>query len=294
MKKHLIVVMLVMCSILGITLIPLNSSRKPMSVIPLNATASTNPGNPDIITVDTSLLDGYGAEGVSFYYATFALTGSYGVVWLRPLSGTDNHDLYVYSDSGYTTLLDSSTLGAGSLEWVIIKKGAESNWYPRVYVFVGSAGSAYIEYDADTYCARGAVQTNDHISSSDAAELYSFWLDATQLYDFFLTVPATGDYGLYLYYMESSTTADTTEYLNKSTTSGNGVDEAIANFAPALSGTYLALVVWANGSGTFQFAFNYAGATEPPIPAFGLLAACIGLVLTVVMLLRRKRELVWI
>ena len=92
-----------------------------------------------------------------------------------------------------------------------------------------------------------------------------------------MTVPATGDFDLYLYYIESSTTADPTEYLNTSTTVGLGTDEAITNYTPAQSGTYIVLIVWVSGDGTFQFTYNFTGQTNGGIPGFAMLGALLGL-----------------
>ena len=101
-------------------------------------------------------LDGYTTAG-DYYYKTGGIY-LYGVIWVLPVNFAKDFDLYLYEDSDYASLLESSEEGAGMLDWVTFYwNGSLSFYYSRVYVHAGSAGTSYIEYDAGTYVSRGAV-----------------------------------------------------------------------------------------------------------------------------------------
>ncbi len=91
------------------------------------------------------------------------------------------------------------------------------------------------------------------------ARAYWVTLDASQVYDLELTVPAGADCDLFVY-------GDTPDangrpvLVASSTTAGLGVDEQVAGWAPPSSGVYRVVVKLVSGSGTVTFqAFLSAG-----------------------------------
>jgi subtilisin family serine protease len=119
---------------------------------------------------------------------------------------------------------------------------------------------AAVEAVSLTY-TNGTVATNTLGAAVSSRRVWARTVNLTgnQLFTASLTVPATGDFDLYLYDAQPTATG-TPQLLAASAQSGNGVSEALA-FGPATNGTALLVVKRVSGSGSFSLS-----ATQLPPP----------------------------
>jgi hypothetical protein len=243
-------------ALLGATADPMTLSQKLAdSDIPLTASASFIPSNPDNLTNGNPVYDTF-FEDTEFYYQTADNSYKYHVVWLRAVSALP-FDLSLWNNSGYTEYLASCYLGAGELNWVVFY-GTNRFWI-RSHANYGGNGNLYIEWEAAEPVALG--QTVSHsITAGNQAELYYVSMWDNQTYNLTLNVPDTGDHDLYLYggLTERGDAFNPNACIEWSNTTGLGTDELIGNYTPPASGEYVVLIVRKSGTGVVEFTFDYA------------------------------------
>ena len=232
--------------------------------IPLQAGATTDYTNPVILSANLEEYEWYNIAPASYYYKTDVVISSYHVVWLYPEIGTNDYDLFLYADSDYTDLLVASEREAGALDWVIYHyNGSTPSHYPKVYAHDGSAGTAWIEWDPDSYLDRGETAVGS-FASTDFVEIYTVYLWASSSFDLQLDVPEGSDYDLYLYYVDSGRATNSSGYLTNSTTIGTGADESIIDYKPVNTGYHVVLIVRITGTGTYALFYDEHSALAVP------------------------------
>jgi hypothetical protein len=139
--------------------------------------------------------------------------------------------------------------------------------YSKVYVHSDSAGCAWIEWDNALQYDLGEKYPGS-LSASNQIEMYYVILYTRRSYEFRLTVPAGGDFDLYLYHLEDGQAANASGYVTKSETAGAGVAEVISPFETETPGTWAVLVVRSSGEGAYEFYITYAPAGDgiPVLP----------------------------
>lgn len=217
----------------------------------------------------------YYSSSASYYYQTgYADYGDYYVVWLQPTNVTNYFGLYLYSDSGYSTNVASSARGYGNLDWIIYRPSYSGSYYPKVYGYSGT-GYAYIEWKAANYLSSYS-SVSCALLPSECLQLYVMYLYSSRTYDFNLDVPSSGDFDLYLYYLDVGSGTNYSGFSLCSANSGAGNDEAITNFCPLISGYYAIIVARSSGSGTFTLKADTVHKQNPStimvLVVFGILA----------------------
>ena len=192
----------------------------------------------------------------SYYYLTNgAPSTSYcHVVWLQPTEVNDDFNLYLYSNSGYSTLRASSTRSAGALDWVVFRPSSAQTYYPKVQRKSG-AGYAFIEWEAGSSTLSIGIPLSASLNYSECIESYRVYLSVGTPYNFTLDVPSGADYDLYLYYLSSGNAISWNNYVGSSTNSGSGIDEKIVDYSALYTDYYLILVVRKYGIGTFSLTY---------------------------------------
>jgi len=213
--------------------------------------ASELPTIPQILSNDISLNESYNASASAYYKINTASSSHYHVVWLQSQAAQDNFDLYLFSDSKYSTCKVSSLRGNGLLDWVVFRPSISQSFYPEVYAQAGSNGFAFIEWEDSSESLSIETPVSASLNSSDCIEIYETSLSALFDYQFTLNVPDGADYDLYLYSLSSGAATNSLGSSCKSTLSGNGTDEIIATFSPTVTGIYVLFVVRVNGTGFF-------------------------------------------
>ncbi len=200
-----------------------------------------------VLNDDSPSYQSYSAGTYNYYQTGTASSSYYQVVWVQP-SSSYNFDLYLYSDSAYSTLRASSTRGSGFLDWVVFYPSSSQYYYPMVYSY--DTGSGYIEWEDSSSGVSTGNSYSCYPSSSNCIETYRIYLYSGSSYSFTLDVPSGADYDLYLYYLSSgSATTGYSGYTRCSVTSGSGYDESISSYTPSYTGYYAIIISWKSGSG---------------------------------------------
>ena len=228
---------------------------------------------------------------MSYHYRTgTASAGLYQIVWLLPTDGADDFNLYLYSDSAYSTLLASSIRTAGFLDWVVMNPNASQLFYVKVTAMGSSTGNAWLEWEESDVIARGAIYS-ESLSIVESIELYQTYLSAGKRYQFNLGVPVDGDYDLYIYHLSANTATNSLGRIAFSVTWGSGINESIIDFTPSTTDYYAIAVVRFSGSGSYALSFDYY--TPPSIGGFSISAALLAVmaILAIIGLIYRKELL---
>ena len=212
----------------------------------------------------------------SYYYETMASIYNCHVVGVRPLQTAPNVSLTLFFDSGFSLPIKTSERGMGALEWVAYKRSGAV--YPKVYVGLGSDAWARVQWDGAFRLYEREVVTN-LVNETDFIDTYAFSLFYTKTYVLTLTIPATGDYDLYLYALETDEAAGPDDYERKSATNGSGLHEEITDYSPtsATGGDHVAVITWVAGNGTYSFTFEQAGGDD--IPGFSWVGGALSLLI---------------
>ncbi len=216
----------------------------------VEAAASTNPSSPQYLYDDSADFEYYSSSYYYYRTNTYASSSYYHVIWLRATSSSDNFNLNLYSNSGYSSFVESSTRSYGYLDWVIFNPSSSYYYYPRVYRSSGT-GDAYIEWEDGSTRIDVGQSSYYSLSSSECIEIYEVYLSSNKYYKFTLNVPSNGDFELYVYYLAAGSSTNTYGSQENSVTYGYGVDESITRFKPTNTGDHAILVVWTSGSGSF-------------------------------------------
>ena len=258
---------------------------------PISQSQSTDPGNPINLIDDVTLTHTYSSSTDYYYRIGLASGWIIRVVWLQPVITTNNFDLLLYNDTGYSQLLSSSIGSANGFEWIVYHAGNSLYSYPKVHSQSGSSGVAYIQQEMLTPATdtkTGALDATDCIDGYSTRTTSS-----GNKYRVNLEVPVTGDFDLYIYYDVFSSTYlngaysyyNSTQYKLKSASVGLGIDEAIDVDRPALSDINI-LVVRTSGSGTYTLTITEI----KPIPAFVYVNLLIGFAIAVLFIRYLRRQ----
>ena len=222
----------------------------------IGACTSTDSSNPENLSDHIPLYEYYNQSSPYYYRTNTTTYDNYSVVWVQPISPEDDFDLFLYSNDQYSYLRASSNRENGELDWIVFHPGY-TYYYPLIETYSGE-GYAYIQWAESTY-----YEINTTISGSldlgSCVELYQVQLSNSLLYNFSLTVPATGDFGLYIYYVSRYYGVSSGGYAKSSTQGSNGTTEIIMNFHPTYSGEYAIVVTRQSGNGTFYLNSTIAG-----------------------------------
>jgi len=255
LNKILFIVFIVTCLIIySISLIK-TRDKSAISInngsITLNTAASTNPSSPDLLSDDSTVYDYYGSALTNYYYKYYMYLGGYDLVWVYPTETDDDFDLYLYSDSSYSTCVASSQFDGQTMDWVVYRPSVNSYMYPETYTYTGT-GNAYIEAESGEFITVG-ISYSRYLGSAEAGELYEVSLSSSTTYTVKLEVPTDANFDLYVFKLNSGSA---TEYDgHSSTNSGLGTTEYVT-FTPSYSDTYAIVVIRVSGSGNGILGIN--------------------------------------
>jgi hypothetical protein len=213
---------------------------------------------------------------MSYYHRTGNASASqYQVVWLKPVLATRNFDLYLYSDSAYSTLLASSTRSSGLLEWVVMCPNTSRSYYVKVNAIPGSSGDGWLEWEGSDVIARSTIYS-ESLTVAESIELYQTYLSADVRYQFTLSLPAWCDFDLYIYHLSVDNITNTLGSIISSTNVGNGINESMVDFQPLVSDYYAIVVARVSGDGSYEFSFDYY--QPPSIDGFSISAVLLAII----------------
>ncbi len=235
--------------------------------------------SPTLLSEDSTIQDHYKYTSTRYYYKTgTALNAYYHVVWLQPVESYNDFDLYLYSDSNYSTEAAFSTEASGDLDWVVFRPSISQPYNPLAYIQAGT-GYAYIEWKISYDRIFVDSSNSAFLNASECIEIYQISLSSSSTYDFTLDVPSSGDYDFYFFYLSPGSATNSTGYVGASASSGLGVDEAILAYSPPVSGDYVILVARRSGAGPYYLASQLSSSSTSPGFDSGMLLLIVGIVL---------------
>jgi hypothetical protein len=223
----------------GVYLILTNNSGMAMSN-PITLQITTQNKVSTVLLDEAHINPTYNPQS-GYLYSYDAKANNYSIVWIQRSAPLE---LYLYTESTYTTLLDSSVNGAGNLDWILWRP-TNSMYYP--FVASDQATSAYLEAESALNVTVGSPEIVSPSSLVDPVELYQVLLSNTRKYNITLGVPFGADYTLYLYYLPLNGHAIIGEQIQAST-QGSGMNQTIT-FEPSTTGFYALITVYRSGTG---------------------------------------------
>jgi hypothetical protein len=233
-------------------------SFKPNTAIMESTPVNDNPFDlPEVKPASVTLSnDAYQYASLGSYdtdeYDYYASSSYYHLTWIQPTSTLDNFQIDLYSDSGYTTLLESSTIaGDGLTDFIVWKPTSSSTYYIEAESSADS-GYYYLEAEyASSALSIGSRATISNLGSSDSGEIYYSYLTSGTAYTVILDVPSTADYDLYVFTDVAGDYKDRNEYAHYSN-SGTGYNQEVT-ITPTSSQNYIFVIVRQSGSGSAYF-----------------------------------------
>lgn len=201
---------------------------------------------------DTSVYGNWPTQDIDYGYESYSLsTNEYHLFWLYYQNISNDMDLNLYSDISLTTLVEDSTRG-DEVEWLVYYPSTYQSLYPAAYTD-GGPNTGYIEVESGFDISVGNSHT-EYLSPTDCADLVEVYLTTSNTYTIDLTVPATCDFDLYVFTLNSGTCTEVD--LHSSTTTITGQDETIT-MTPTTSAYYAIVAIRRSGSGTSVIEVNY-------------------------------------
>ncbi|MHA1267611.1 MAG: hypothetical protein ACTSRS_20410 [Candidatus Helarchaeota archaeon] len=233
--------------------------------IALTPMASTNPSAPDYLTDDFSVYEYYGSTSTNYYYDTYTM-GSYDyhLIWLYTESSSDDFDLALFSDSGYSNQVGASA-SSSQWDWIVYRPLVDQKMYPRVYTFSGT-GYAYIEAESSWDISVGSTSYSEWYEEAETGAIFEVYLNAGTTYVVTLNVPSGANLDLYVCRVAPGTTTKQDYYT--STSSYYGQSERIV-FNPTYTDYYAIIVLRKGGSGSGNVTIQI----PTYIPSFELILA---------------------
>jgi PKD repeat protein len=193
-------------------------------------------------------------------YEFEVLAANHTVVGIRPSSG-DNFDLEVYTNTTFTTMIDSSSAGGSRVDFVFLN-GTEWASPPNRTARVISGTTSYvIEMENDVpartlaYPWNGTMEAFGSVKEVfDAFELIDMTLG--KVYTIQLIVPASADLDMFIL----NATGDRSEAIAFSTNAGPGLNESTSFTANSTDDIVLVITNENNGTGNYTVIPNL-----PPI-----------------------------
>lgn len=298
-KKIFLMGLMIWVLFCGIFLLGINflaiSANSSGSSISLESTYSTVIGSPANLNNDNETHENFNVlPNQDFYYRSWIAASTYTLFWINCDNPGDNnqYNLSVYSDAGFSVLVDSMVDAAEVMDWVVYRKDSSQGYvYPLVHTSGSVAAGAYIEAEMGPEVG-GISTTSVSLNDTDVAEIYAAMaLNPAVQYTVALTVPAACDFDLYVFYLTegSGESGSNPDYSSESAILGQ--DEAII-FQPPVYGHYAVVALRRSGSGTGTLSIRYV---QPPfIPGFEFLPLMFGIAILALCgwaLQRRKRNL---
>jgi hypothetical protein len=201
----------------------------------------------------------YGAP-VPDDYEFEVLASSHTVVGIRPDPG-DNFDIEVYTNTTFTTMIDSSTLGGAVVDFVFLN-GTEWASPPNRSASVTSGAANYvIEMENDVPVQSLGSSWNSSIDTPggiaevfDVFELNGAIVD--EVYTIYLVVPAGADLNMFIL----NSTGDRSDSIASSVKAGSGVNESLSFTARNAEYHILVITNENGGSGNYTVKVN-----NPPV-----------------------------
>jgi hypothetical protein len=246
------------------------------------------------LPVNFSNPDGYH----NFYYKMSGILTNapiYSVVYIYPYSGSDDYDLYLYSNPDFALdhLMASSNATDSAPEWIVVKIPQSSvaiYYYPKVYS--GSQGEhAAIWSDTSPVLNGDFPSRSFEFDSNNLTLINVFYseLESTKNYTFTLNVPENSDYDLYIYYIATSNNAcNKSDYLEISATRALDTDEVIQLVNP-INGRYCILLYRFAGDEAASISYSEVGGNNS-IPAFSWPLLVISLIPTILLYSRKFNQ----
>ena len=193
-------------------------------------------------------------------YSYNATTFFWSAVAIRPPPGAD-YDLQLFSDFNQTVLLNSSTFGGNTIDFVAVNSNIRplAAYFPRVFQFVGT-GNYQIELAQGADTLPDGSQTV-FMGAGDVVVVRDTFLNAGVPYRF-RVVPSNGgqDPELFLMGPGGNNVRARVDAVAGSSSGGPGVAEQFV-FTPAASAWYGIVVLNKAGSGNYTLSreiFNYS------------------------------------
>ncbi|NVM28375.1 MAG: hypothetical protein HWN65_06000 [Candidatus Helarchaeota archaeon] len=259
--------------------------KSPPFLSRLNATASTDPDLPDPLLNDVSVPEWYGSVRDYYYITENASPSYYHVIWTHPVDPSDNFDVFLYLDPGYTTLV------AGA-DWVIVRPATNQKLYPTVHTY-STAGDAYTEWEATDHSLAIDDVVGGTLNDSEYLETYQVSLTAGYWYNLSLAVPAGADFAIYVYYLNSGQVGDATSYVEMADDAGAGGDERIF-WEASKTGPHAVVLRGRSGAGLYTLEFRspewqYGGDGSPWYLIFVLLGIiAVAVIIAVIKVVTRR------
>lgn len=242
-------------AVLGAYNQPIDQQISNMQSNSFDSLASTNPSSPTYLSDDSALYEYYSSSGYYYYRTSSSASSSYyHVVWYI---GSSSDNLYLYSDSSYSSMIGSCS--SGSLNWIVYRPSSSGYLYPRTYS--NSGGYGYIEWEDSSYSLSIGYSESGSLSSSEYIEIYNVYLSSSSSYSFSLDVPSGGDFDLYLCRLSYGSWVCHSGFSTYSANSGSGYDELISSYRPSTTDYYAIIVKRTSGSGTYYLSASSGAAT---------------------------------
>jgi hypothetical protein len=187
------------------------------------------------------------------FYSFDITPSSYVAIAEKPPSGA-NFDLYIYSDSGFTTLVASSTqTGDGVMDAVILNGhalGSSAIYYGKI-TRTSASGTFSVEAESDPINITDGSWYSGELTSSELFDLYEVYMTGTSDYTCRLNVTSGNlDPALRLNYSSGAVPTTSIKYINNS---GAAVNESFTCTAAQCpnAGNYSLIAIGGQGSGNY-------------------------------------------
>jgi hypothetical protein len=217
----------------------------------LESSASLDPDFPESLTNESAVYDWYGSVGDYYYKTAGNASAGYHVFWVYPADEPpDQFDLFLHMDAEYSFYV-ANTIIYG---WLLTRLAVPQPLYIQFHTY-STAGNAYLEWEDGS--ARLAVNTpvSGFLGGAERIELYQVALSKDKSYTFNLSVPASGDFDLYIYYLDKGASTGGLATI-RSKEGGAGIDEVIQRWTSPETDEYAVLVIRQSGSGTYNLTLS--------------------------------------
>lgn len=250
--------------------------------MPLNSMASNITISPTILQDNIPILDYFPFEDEYYYRTnTFASSNFFHVVWVNPVDPLDDFLLQLHTNSTYNDLV----MQVGS--WFIARPNVSQQL--NIAIVEMDNGSYYVGWESCSTIISPGESATGTIAISDMIEAYSISFDNTHQYRIGLTVPATADFDLYIYYPNYIGKGFTLVWDSNppsSTTTGLDIDEDINEWTPEATGEHIILIVWKEGAGSYTLTTECLDCAIPINNIF----IVIGITTVIVLYIRKRKK----
>jgi hypothetical protein len=229
---------------------------------PLESKASTNPNSPLSLQEDIPIYDTLLNLSHHYYRTSPASESCFHVLWVNPYLHGGNPFLQLYADVGYSTLVLQTR------PFYIIRPPTTQELNVDIVTSIGEAGDYYIGWENTSTELTSGNSVQGAVNIADMLDAYEVYLEKTKRYNITLAVPVGADFQLLVFFPNLTNygyTLDMGIPINMSALPGNGVDEAILNWRPSVTGECVLVVMWESGVGTYELTFDCLNCPKIPI-----------------------------